>query len=90
MVPVEVMAEQAVNSVNTISQVRDPVSHTALAFLSVIVTNPAPLSVVSPLLPMKQFSNLVAAEMDFGGYAGPAGSLLFIAAIIVTLAPPPG
>ena len=29
-----------------------------------------------------------ANEMDFGGYAGPAGSLLFIAAIIVTLSPP--
>jgi hypothetical protein len=35
-----------------------------------------------------QFSNLLAEEADFGGYAGPAGSLLFIAAIITTLAPP--
>ena len=37
---------------------------------------------------LSQFSQLVASEGDFGGYAGPAGSLLFIAAIIVTLAPP--
>jgi hypothetical protein len=38
---------------------------------------------------MTQFSSqLVAAETDFGGYAGPAGSLLLIAFLILTLAPP--
>ena len=37
---------------------------------------------------MNQFSQVLAAENDFGGYAGPAGSLLFIAAIILVLAPP--
>eukprot|EP01031_Cornospumella_fuschlensis_P034931 gene34931-42302_t len=37
---------------------------------------------------MSHFSNLVAAESDFGGYVGPAGSLLLIAFLILTLAPP--
>ena len=37
---------------------------------------------------MSQFSQVLAAEADFGGYAGPVGSLLFIAAIILVLAPP--
>lgn len=37
---------------------------------------------------MSQFSNIVAAESDFGGYVGPAGSLLLIAFLILTLAPP--
>ncbi len=35
-----------------------------------------------------QFSQLVASESDFGGYAGPAGSLLLIGFLILTLAPP--
>jgi len=34
------------------------------------------------------FSQLLAAESDFGGYAGPAGSLLLIGFLILTLAPP--
>ena len=33
---------------------------------------------------------VLAAETDFGGYVGPAGSLIFIGALIVTLAPPLG
>ena len=37
---------------------------------------------------LSQFSNLIASESDFGGYAGPVGSLVFIAFIILTLAPP--
>lgn len=37
---------------------------------------------------MSQFSQVLAAESDFGGYAGPAGSLLLIAFLILTLAPP--
>ena len=38
---------------------------------------------------LSQFtSNLIAAETDFGGYAGPAGSLLLIGFLILTLAPP--
>jgi hypothetical protein len=37
---------------------------------------------------LSQFSQTLAAEGDFGGYAGPAGSLLLIAFLILTLAPP--
>ena len=37
---------------------------------------------------MSQFSQLVASESDFGGYAGPAGSLIFIGILILTLSPP--
>ena len=37
---------------------------------------------------MSQFSQLVASETDFGGYAGPAGSLVFIGILILTLSPP--
>ena len=37
---------------------------------------------------LTQFSQVIAAENDFGGYAGPAGSLLFIAFLILVLAPP--
>ncbi len=37
---------------------------------------------------LAQFSQVLAAESDFGGYVGPAGSLIFIGAMIVTLAPP--
>ena len=50
----------------------------------------APAEAVTEQMPalMNQFSQLLAAENDFGGYAGPAGSLLFIAAIILVLAPP--
>ena len=53
-------------------------------------TNMVPIDTVveSSSTFLSQFSQLMASEMDFGGYAGPAGSLLFIAAIIVTLAPP--
>jgi hypothetical protein len=35
-----------------------------------------------------QVSQLLANENDFGGYAGPAGSLILIGALIVALAPP--
>eukprot|EP00595_Chromulina_sp_UTEXLB2642_P001460 CAMPEP_0196765582 /NCGR_PEP_ID=MMETSP1095-20130614/9815_1 /TAXON_ID=96789 ORGANISM="Chromulina nebulosa, Strain UTEXLB2642" /NCGR_SAMPLE_ID=MMETSP1095 /ASSEMBLY_ACC=CAM_ASM_000446 /LENGTH=98 /DNA_ID=CAMNT_0042123863 /DNA_START=44 /DNA_END=340 /DNA_ORIENTATION=+ len=35
-----------------------------------------------------QFSQTLAAEGDFGGYAGPAGALIFIGIIILTLSPP--
>jgi len=37
---------------------------------------------------LAQFSQFIAAESDFGGYAGPAGSLLFIGFLILVLAPP--
>mmetsp|Transcript_33631 Transcript_33631/g.34259 ORF Transcript_33631/g.34259 Transcript_33631/m.34259 type:complete len:95 (-) Transcript_33631:214-498(-) len=37
---------------------------------------------------LSQFSQLLASEGDFGGYAGPAGSLIFIGFIILTLSPP--
>jgi hypothetical protein len=37
---------------------------------------------------LSKFSQLCAADTDFGGYAGPAGSLLLIAFLILTLAPP--
>lgn len=37
---------------------------------------------------LSQFSQTLAAEGDFGGYAGPAGSLLLIGFLILSLAPP--
>lgn len=37
---------------------------------------------------LTQFSQMLAEESDFGGYTGPAGSLLLIGALIVALAPP--
>ncbi len=37
---------------------------------------------------LSQFSQIVANEFDFGGYAGPAGSLLLIGFLILTLSPP--
>eukprot|EP01041_Mallomonas_annulata_P001669 gene1669-3225_t len=37
---------------------------------------------------LSQFSQVLASESDFGGYAGPAGSLIFIGMIILALAPP--
>jgi hypothetical protein len=37
---------------------------------------------------LSQFSNVIAAEGDFGGYTGPAASLILIGALIVVLAPP--
>lgn len=37
---------------------------------------------------LSQFSQTLATESDFGGYAGPAGSLIFIGILILALAPP--
>eukprot|EP01036_Dinobryon_divergens_P023324 gene23324-31655_t len=37
---------------------------------------------------LSQFSQVLATESDFGGYAGPAGSLLLIGFLILTLSPP--
>jgi hypothetical protein len=37
---------------------------------------------------LQQFSQTLAGEADFGGYAGPAGSLVFIGVLILALAPP--
>jgi hypothetical protein len=37
---------------------------------------------------LSQFSQVLAGEMDFGGYAGPVGSLVLIGVIIISLAPP--
>ena len=37
---------------------------------------------------LSQFSQLLSAEGDFGGYAGPAGSLLLIGFLILSLSPP--
>ena len=37
---------------------------------------------------LTQFSQVLASESDFGGYAGPAGSLVLIGALILTLSPP--
>ena len=37
---------------------------------------------------LSQFSQVLASESDFGGYAGPAGSLILIGALILTLSPP--
>ena len=37
---------------------------------------------------LTQFSQIIASESDFGGYTGPAGSLILIGALILTLSPP--
>ena len=37
---------------------------------------------------LSQFSQLLSFESDFGGYAGPAGSLILIGILILALAPP--
>ena len=37
---------------------------------------------------LSQFSQTLAAEADFGGYAGPAGSLILIGVLILALSPP--
>jgi hypothetical protein len=37
---------------------------------------------------LSQFSQMLASEADFGGYAGPAGSLVLIGILILSLAPP--
>ena len=37
---------------------------------------------------LSQFSQTLAGEMDFGGYAGPVGSLVAIGILILSLAPP--
>jgi hypothetical protein len=51
--------------------------------------NMAPIdAVVEGSSALSQFSQLIAGESDFGGYVGPAGSLVLIAALILTLAPP--
>eukprot|EP01040_Poterioochromonas_malhamensis_P017241 gene17241-19764_t len=57
--------------------------------LSKTSVNLSPMEVAEHSSTMvSQFSNLIAADTDFGGYAGPAGALVFIAFIILTLAPP--
>lgn len=37
---------------------------------------------------LSQFSQVLAAESDYGGYAGPAGSLILIGILILSLSPP--
>jgi hypothetical protein len=37
---------------------------------------------------LTQFSQVLANDSDFGGYAGPAGSLVLIGALILFLSPP--
>ena len=37
---------------------------------------------------LTQFSQALAFETDYGGYAGPAGSLIFIGVLILFLSPP--
>lgn len=51
--------------------------------------NMAPVdAVVETTNTLSQFSTLIAGESDFGGYVGPAGSLILIATLILSLAPP--
>ena len=51
--------------------------------------NMAPVdAVVETTNTLSQFSTLIAGETDFGGYVGPAGSLILIATLILSLAPP--
>ena len=49
--------------------------------------SPADIAVESSSL-LTHFSQLIASESDFGGYTGPAGSLIFIGILILTLSPP--
>ena len=37
---------------------------------------------------LTQFSQALAFETDYGGYAGPAASLIFIGVLILFLSPP--
>jgi hypothetical protein len=37
---------------------------------------------------LSQFSQVLATESDYGGYAGPAGSLILIGILILSLSPP--
>ncbi len=37
---------------------------------------------------LSKLSQTLASESDFGGYAGPAGSLILIGVLILALAPP--
>ncbi len=45
-------------------------------------------AVVQATNTLSQFSNMLAADTDFGGYTGPIASLVFIGFIILTFAPP--
>ena len=64
-------------------------SHLAFMYLHYAAPQMSPVDMaVESTNFMSQFSQLVASESDFGGYAGPAGSLIFIGILILTLSPP--
>eukprot|EP01039_Chlorochromonas_danica_P003103 gene3103-3398_t len=48
----------------------------------------SPVEVATEMSNVFTTTQLIAKDSDFGGYAGPAGSLLLIAFIILALAPP--
>ena len=61
----------------------------AVASRAMTSANMVPVdAVVEASSGLSQFSQLIAGESDFGGYVGPAGSLILIAVLILTLAPP--
>mmetsp|Transcript_1161 Transcript_1161/g.1887 ORF Transcript_1161/g.1887 Transcript_1161/m.1887 type:complete len:97 (-) Transcript_1161:237-527(-) len=61
---------------------------TKVATKSSLAMSPADI-VVDTTDVLSKFTQLsLAAEGDFGGYAGPAGSLLLIGFLILTLSPP--
>ena len=67
-----------------------PTSIRLVATKSTTSMNMVPVdAVVETSNTLASFSTqLLSAESDFGGYVGPAGSLILIAIIILTLAPP--
>ena len=70
---------------------RSPIQAGRMASKAVTTTHLSPLDIATATESssiLTQFSQLVASEADFGGYAGPAGSLIFIGILILTLSPP--
>eukprot|EP01038_Epipyxis_sp_PR26KG_P005717 gene5717-7892_t len=59
----------------------------ARAVSSKLAMSPADVAVEASTT-LAQFSQTLAAESDFGGYAGPAASLLLIGFLILSLSPP--
>ena len=68
---------------------RSPIQAGKIVSKAITVTKMTPIDIATESSSiLTQFSQLVASESDFGGYAGPAGSLIFIGILILTLSPP--
>ena len=72
------------NSCN--NNIKTNVSST-LSFLSQAQMSPSDVAIEATNV-LSQFSQVLATESDYGGYAGPAGSLILIGILILSLAPP--